>query len=389
MDKRVVATGVRDLLPLDVVQKRWIEQNLQTAFQQWGYQCVITPMLESMEVLSAGGMVKPESVIQIRSGDYKAMGLRPEMTASIARAYSARLDVESLPRRLYYLGSIFRNFQGQKETYQAGVELLGAEGLAADGETLLLLRDCLERLELKNYEIILGDEGFTNALLHSFSYKFREPIRNCITSLDRVGLEQLDIPQETKTQALQLMDLRGKPNAVFAKCHALPWIANLSDKLDYLKSLVELIGNDRVVLDLSLIQDFEYYTGIVFEVVSGKEVISQGGRYDQLLGIYHPKGKTYPSVGFSWNIEALHKCLGTILPQRTPAADWLVVPLDRSVLAQAFAYADRLRKDTLPQRVEMHLAFASEEEILNYAQSEGISHIAWMQSDGSITEQTV
>lgn len=339
--------------------------------------------------LERGGMVKPESVIQIRSGDYKAMGLRPEMTASIARAYSARLDVESLPRRLYYLGSIFRNFQGQKETYQAGVELLGAEGLAADGETLLLLRDCLERLELKNYEIILGDEGFTNALLHSFSYKFREPIRNCITSLDRVGLEQLDIPQETKTQALQLMDLRGKPNAVFAKCHALPWIANLNDKLDYLKSLVELIGNDRVVLDLSLIQDFEYYTGIVFEVVSGKEVISQGGRYDQLLGIYHPKGKTYPSVGFSWNIEALHKCLGAILPQRTPAADWLVVPLDRSVLGVAFAHADRLRKDTLPQRVEMHLAFASEEEILNYAQSEGIAHIAWIHSDGSITEQTV
>ncbi len=391
MDKRVVATGVRDLLPLDVVQKRWIEQNLQTTFQQWGYQCVITPMLESMEILSAGGMVKPESVIQIRSEDYKIMGLRPEMTASIARAYSSRLEVENLPQRLYYLGSVFRNVPGQKESYQAGVELLGAEGLAADGEILLLLRDCLDRLELSEYDIILGDEGFTNALLDSFSYKFREPIRKCLVHLDRVNLEQLDIPSDTKAQALELMDLRGKPNKVFAKCRALPWVANLSEKLDYLKSLVELIGHDRVVLDLSLIKDFDYYTGIVFEVASGKNIISQGGRYDQLLGTYHPQGRSHPSVGFSWNIEALHKSLDqhSLLPQRTPSSDWLVVPLAPNVLAQAFAHANQLRKDTVPQRVEMYLAGDKEEDIISYARSEGILHIAWIDGSGNITEQSL
>jgi ATP phosphoribosyltransferase regulatory subunit len=391
MDKRVVATGVRDLLPLDVVQKRWIEHNLQTAFQQWGYQCVITPMLESMEILSAGGMVRPESVIQIRSGDYKSLGLRPEMTASIARAYSPRLDVENLPQRLYYLGSVFRNVPGQKESYQGGVELLGAEGLAADGEILLLLRDCLQRLELTEYDIILGDVGFTSTLLQSFSYKFREPIRNCLVHLDRVSLEQLDIPSGVKAQALELLDLRGKPSQVLSKCRSLPWIANQGEKLDYLKSLVELCKDDRIVLDLSLIQDFDYYTGIVFEVVSGKEIISQGGRYDQLLGIYHPQGKTYPSVGFSWNIEALHKSLDrlNLLPQRTPSADWLVVPLSEAVLDCAFSHADRLRKDTVPQRVEVYIAPPTEEEVLAYARSEGIPHIAWVELGGTINEQTL
>ncbi|MCS6959866.1 MAG: ATP phosphoribosyltransferase regulatory subunit [Pseudanabaenaceae cyanobacterium SKYGB_i_bin29] len=386
MDKRVVATGVRDLLPLDVVQKRWIEQNLQTAFQQWGYQCVITPTLETVEVLSAGGMVKPESVIQIRSGDYKAVGLRPEMTASIARAYSSRLEVETLPQRLYYLGSVFRNVPGQKETYQAGVELLGAEGLAADGEILLLVRDCLQRLELQDYDIILGDESFTYTLLQSFSHKFRAPIRKCLAELDRVGLEQLDIPSETKAQALELMELRGKPNTVFARCRALPWVANLRDKLDYLKNLVELVGDDRLVLDFSLIQDFDYYTGIVFEVVSGNLVISQGGRYDQLLGLYHPQGRSYPSVGFSWNIEALHKSLGTVLPQRTPTPDWLVVPLSEAVLPQAFVHADRLRKDTLPQRVEIYIGDPGEEAVMTYARSKEIPHIVWLQLDGTTTE---
>ncbi len=391
MDKRVLATGVRDLLPLDVVQKRWIENHLQSAFHQWGYQCIITPMLEKMEILSAGGMVSPESVIQIRSGDYKSLGLRPEMTASIARAYSSRLDVETLPQRLYYLGSVFRNVPGQKESYQAGVELLGAEGLAADGEILLLLQDCLQRLGLTDYDIILGDVGFTTALLQSFSYKLREPIRNCLVHLDRVSLEQLDIPSGVKAQALELLDLRGKPSQVFSKCYALPWVANLGDKLNYLKSLLELLKDDRVVLDLSLIQDFDYYTGIVFEVVSGNQIISQGGRYDQLLGIYHPQGKTYPSVGFSWNIEALHKSLDRwhLLPQRIPSPDWLVVPLAEAVLDTAFTHAQRLRQGTVPQRVEVYLAPPQEEEVIAYARSRGIPQIAWIELGGTINEQTV
>lgn len=391
MDKRVLATGVRDLLPLDVVQKRWIEQNLQSAFQQWGYQCVITPMLESMEILTAGGMVRPEAVLQIRSGDYKAMGLRPEMTASIARAYSPRLDAENLPQRLYYLGSVFRNVPGQKESYQGGVELLGAEGLAADGEILLLLRDCLQRLELTEYDIILGDVGFTSALLDSFGDQFRKPIRNCLVHLDRVGLEELDIPAHIKAQALELLDLRGKPNQVLQRCRSLPWIANLEEKLDYLKSLLDLCQDDRITLDLSLIQDFDYYTGIVFEVVSGNQIISQGGRYDQLLGIYHPHRKSYPSVGFSWLIEALHKSLDrhNLLPQCTPAPDWLVVPLAETVLNTAFTHADRLRKDTVPQRVEVYIPVPIEAEVLAYARSKGIPRIALVELGGTIREQVL
>jgi len=57
-----------------------------------------------------------------------------------------------------------------------------------------------------------------------------------------------------------------------------------------------------LILDLSLIQTLDYYTGIVFEVVSDIEAqtrILGQGRYDQLLGLYHPQGETIPGIGFA------------------------------------------------------------------------------------------
>jgi ATP phosphoribosyltransferase regulatory subunit len=44
-------TGARDLLPLDVVQKQWIEDRLQQVFQRWGYQRIITSTLERIDTL--------------------------------------------------------------------------------------------------------------------------------------------------------------------------------------------------------------------------------------------------------------------------------------------------------------------------------------------------
>jgi ATP phosphoribosyltransferase regulatory subunit len=84
-------TGARDLLPIDVAQKHWIERRLQDVFHRWSYRRIITPTLERMETLTAGGAVRPESVIQVWDAEEGFLGLRPELTASIARAAVNRM----------------------------------------------------------------------------------------------------------------------------------------------------------------------------------------------------------------------------------------------------------------------------------------------------------
>ncbi|TAG66969.1 MAG: ATP phosphoribosyltransferase regulatory subunit, partial [Oscillatoriales cyanobacterium] len=164
-------SGARDLLPLDVAQKIAIERRLQQVFHRWGYHRIITSTLERLETLMAGGAIDRSTLIQLQDAEDGELGLRPELTASIARAAAMRMSGTNWqPQRLYYNANVFRKGPdtgsgGQQEFYQAGVELLGAGGSVADAEVLLLLSECLQNLEIDDWHLVLGEAGLTATLL--------------------------------------------------------------------------------------------------------------------------------------------------------------------------------------------------------------------------------
>jgi len=398
-------SGARDLFPLDVAQKRWIEDRLQQVFQRWGYHRIITSTLERVDTLMAGGAVQQSTVIQLQEIEDETLGLRPELTASIARAAVTRMAGVSHPQRLYYNANVFRRAQRgshnrQQEFYQAGVELLGSGGVVADAEVVLLLLDCLNTIGLKDWHLVLGEAGLTRSLLSPFPEDLRDRVRRAIAHLDRITLETLSLSAELRDRALLLLDLRGRPADVLQRVSSLDLDEAQRATVSALKSLMEVlqasfdtgevgVSAPSLILDLSLIQTFDYYTGIVFEVVgdatTGRRVLGQGGRYDQLLGIYHPQRETYPGVGFVFNLEELHQTLLPTgqLPQKTPATNWLVVPSSPQDCAVAFAYAQKIRESTNLVRVEVDLdQRESQDAARDYARHRGISQIAWVNADG-------
>jgi ATP phosphoribosyltransferase regulatory subunit len=383
--------GARDLFPLDVAQKRWIEDRLQQVFHSWGYHRIITSTLERLDTLMAGGAVEQSTVIQLQ--DREGVGLRPELTASIARAAVTRMA--NRPQRLYYNANVFRrslkgNHNRQQEFYQAGLELLGSGGVAADAEVLLAVMDCLVSLGLEDSHLVLGEAELTRSLLSPFPETLREQVREAIATLDRITLETLPLSTELRDRALLIMDLRGQPEDVLQRASSLELDESQRAIVSNLKALIELLRASRggqedwkIVLDLSLIQTFDYYTGIVFEVVSGARVLGQGGRYDQLLGLYHPQGETCPGVGFVMNIEELHQVLLPTgqLPAQTPASDWLVIPTTPHAYAAAFTHAQQLRQANPTLRVEVELGNA-EESISTEAQRRRIGQRVWVNEAG-------
>jgi ATP phosphoribosyltransferase regulatory subunit len=392
-------TGAKDLLPLDVAQKHWIESRIQQVFQSWGYHRIITPTVEHLRSLTAGGAVEPESVIQLHSSSIEILGLRPEFTASIARAYAARLggNATSCPQRLYYSANVFRRKADNtsQESFQTGIELLGASGLLADGEILMLLAASLDRVELPDYRIILGDARLTTALLDLLPEQYRPKVRQALASLDRIAITEMDLPADVKGYALELIDLRGKPKDVLSRLANSAWTSGLTGEINYLKSLIDLwesLGTalgDRLILDLSLMQTFDYYTGLVFEVACNNYVVAQGGRYDGLLGVYHPQNVSYPSIGFCINIEALQQALQSQLPKTLPNSDCLVVAKTPESMPAAFAHAAKLRQLPDSQAIKLELEFRSPDAVRDYARSRGISAIAWVSDDGAIVEESL
>ncbi|MEH2078259.1 MAG: ATP phosphoribosyltransferase regulatory subunit [Nostoc sp.] len=390
------AAGARDLLPLDVEKKRWIEDRLQQVFHRWGYHRIITSTLERMDTLMAGEAIQRQMVIQLQ-GEDDELGLRPELTASIARTVVTRMANTTYPQRLYYNANVFRRtwesrHNRQQEFYQAGVELLGAGGLLANAEVLLLVADCLAALGLRQWHLILGEAGITRSLLSAFPANLQDKVRSAIAHLDRITIDSLPLSDKLRDRAIIMLDMRGPSADVLQRVSSLDLDEEQREAVNNLKSLVELLESEKkfpLILDLSLIQTIDYYTGIVFEVVNDTEsqarVLGRGGRYDQLLGLYHPQGENIPGIGFGLNIEDLYQVLLSTqqLPQVTPASNWLVVPETQSANAPAFAYAQKLRDSTHLVRVEIDLGGRDADAIRQYARDRSIAQIAWIEADGS------
>ncbi|MEO0948128.1 MAG: ATP phosphoribosyltransferase regulatory subunit [Cyanobacteria bacterium J06641_5] len=399
--------GARDWLPLEVVQKRWVTDRLQRCFESWGYQQIVTSTLEWLDTLVAGGAIEPATVIQVpdRVGG-GTLGLRPELTASIARAAVSRLTDIEQPHRLYYQANVFRrtpsSHGSQVEFYQAGVELLGAGSPQADAEVLFLLADCLQTLGLPQWHLVLGDAGLTRSLLATFPVSQQPAIRHCVAHLDRIGLAALDLVPEQRDRALKLFDLRGQPATVLAQLTAFDLDDEGRASVARLQTLTEVLATAAesplpFILDLSLLQTIDYYTGLVFEVVAQTEgslrALGQGGRYDRLLGLYDPKQRQTPGIGFALNLEELHACLLDLpqLPQVPPTSHWLVAPKTPAAAAAAFAFARQTRAASKPAtvRVELELDERAPDAIRAYATQKGIERLAWVAADGSVEEEAL
>ncbi|MEM8610824.1 MAG: ATP phosphoribosyltransferase regulatory subunit [Cyanobacteria bacterium P01_H01_bin.105] len=389
-------TGGRDLFPVDVAQKRWIEDRIEAVFQRWSYQRIITSTVESMDTLMAGGAIRQSEVIEL-NGRGERLGLRPELTASIARAAVTRIS--NYPQRFYYHANVFRRSStgsqgGQQESYQAGVELLGASGSLADAEVLLIMADCLKALGLKNWHLLLSEASLTGSLLAPFPAGVREQVKVAIAALDRVTLETLPLSDTLQALALTIMDLRGEPRAILTKVSQLDLNDQQRQSVRELKNLIDLLENTltdnppQLVLDLSLMQTFEYYTGVVFEAVVRTEhtceVVGQGGRYDNLLSLFHPNHQSYPGVGFVLNGETLQQILQPHLPKHVDESDWLVVPAGMTAAAAAITHAQTLRQ-TAQTRVTLSLdPSLPDEKLRQFAIERKITNIAWVSEQGDV-----
>jgi ATP phosphoribosyltransferase regulatory subunit len=329
------AAGARDLNPREVDGNRWLCDQLAAVYRLWGYAEVAPPVVERLETLEAGGGINDRELVRLAADE--PLGLRPEMTASIARAACTRLAARPRPLRLWSSGTVFRSGQsdsGQhrlEEQLQSGVELLGAAGAAAsaaDAELLRLLLACLRRLginEAHGPTLLIGHHGVLTALLDQVPADQRTDTRRALISYDPLGLAQLDLPAHQRQGLQQLMRLRGEPEKVLYQLEQQLGPSALLEELAGTLKLVAPVAaaqGVRLQLDPSFQPHFDLYDGLVLKLVChGAEAplaIASGGRYDALVGRF---GGAAAGLGFSFDVEAVRELLGTeaTAPER-PAA---------------------------------------------------------------------
>ncbi|HEV7663972.1 MAG TPA: HisS family protein [Chloroflexota bacterium] len=161
--------GTNDVLPPDDARLRQLEGLLRQAFESFGYQGIQTPILEPLELFLRKSGDEIVARMYAFSHWNRKLCLRPELTASVMRAFVDDLQGHGLPLRLHYAGPSFRYerpSRGRSRQFtQVGVELIGASGPAADAEVLHLACASLESAGITRYRLVVGHLGAALQLL--------------------------------------------------------------------------------------------------------------------------------------------------------------------------------------------------------------------------------
>ncbi|MGH2375310.1 MAG: ATP phosphoribosyltransferase regulatory subunit [bacterium] len=321
---RNLPVGFRDQTVDEAAARRRLEAGLREVFARWGYAEVVTPTLEFLETfLAGGGPGIADRLLKLVDSGGEVLALRPEMTVPLARLAATRLlPAGPGPLRLAYVAQVFRGQErgsGRlREFTQAGIELIGEAGPDADAEVIALSADALHAAGLGQPAISVGHAGFVRGLVATLSEETAEIVRD---RLYRKAFADLDgvVPGGPVRDALrQVPVLRGGEALERARTLAVTpesreAVEVLRDVLDRVKVHAPAV---RVEVDLSLIRDFDYYSGTVFEAHTGRAgmPLLGGGRYDGLLARF---GQAAPATGFAIGLERVLDAGGS-QPGRRP-----------------------------------------------------------------------
>jgi len=286
-----------------------------------------------------------------------------------------------MPARLCYRGSVLRSqherARHDQHALQAGIELVGAGGTAADLEVIAVSVKAVRAAGLADFVLDLGHGGIASALLSKVSSKVRKEIMECLSLKDGAELERraaaADLPADLRRALAALVTLQGGSEVFtraaghLAKTAAWPLIIELKELFDAIAGAGIAA---QIVVDLGETRGAAYYTGPTFQILAegpGQAVVS-GGRYDALYGLF---GAGRPAAGAAIQLDHLRWALG-------PSSDdprWRVIVVDQPGPA-AEAAATQLRNEEIP------CVFETDVGALDYARAWRYSHI--VRPDGAL-----
>lgn len=325
--------GTKDLNPDEAARKVEVEAVIRCLFRRWGYREVVTSTLEyaSLEEKGAG----QEKVFRFFDREGNLLALRSDLTTPIAHMVATRLRDWPRPLRLFYVANVFRYEETgvgrDREFYQAGIELIGSSGPEADAEVVALAVKTLQEVGLTRFRVDIGHVGFFHGVLEECGLNEEQKalVREAALHKDLVALTNFlqasSLPQERRELIKSLFWLRGGEEVFHqAEKMASDYSRPFLNHLRQVWNLLDDFGlTPFLEVDLGMVKDFTYYTGLLLEGYSPDLgfTLCTGGRYDQLIA--QLGGEPSPAVGFAVGIERLLQTIPTF-PEEWPRGVLLV-----------------------------------------------------------------
>ena len=310
--------GTCDLSIEEMRRFRYIEGAFRDSCLKWGYQEVRTPTIEYLHLFTSTGTLTPGKLGKVYSfldwdgWSGERVVLRPEGTIPTVRLYIDELADKKLARLFYVINTFIFEETGKenREKWQCGVELVGADSISADVELITLSLEVLKKLGLKNVELKLSHAGLIRALLTGFGLSPQEQgkVFDQILDGDVAVLSRLKAETPALARLLTpLLEMKGE-NAGFLRNlktmfkNSLPEFIPALDNFIGVVDLLTAMGV-KYRIDVASGSGFEYYTGMIFQLFQGDTKLGGGGRYDALIPLMG--GQNTPASGFALQMNTL------------------------------------------------------------------------------------
>ncbi|MDU0810569.1 MAG: histidine--tRNA ligase [Burkholderia sp.] len=342
--------GMKDILPQDANLYEFFESTVKSLLRAYGYQNIRTPIIEYTQLFTRGigeatDIVEKEmySFTDILNG--KNLTLRPENTSAVIRAVIEHNMLYDGPKRLWYVGPMFRHERQQRGRYrqfhQVGVEALGFVGPDLDAEIIMMCKRLWVNLGLTGIRLEINSLGLENERM-AYKFELIKFLEKHIEILDENAKRRL------YTNPIRILDMKNPALQPILKIapKLIDFLGNASlEHFDGLQRLLKL-NNVQFVVNSHLVRGLDYYNRTVFEWVTDKlgaqGTIAAGGRYDPL--IQNLGGKPTAACGWAMGIDRIIELLKeeNLVPKQD-SVDVYIIHQGKLAFEQAFIIAEQLR----------------------------------------------
>ena len=287
---------------------------LRSLYGKYGYLPFKMSKFEEYELyVKNKDFLVSDSVITFNDTNGKLLALKPDVTLSIIKNGQ---DEKGVKQKVYYSENVYRisgSTHQFKEIMQTGLECIGDLDLYDIFEVISLACASLEAIS-KSYVIEISHMGVIGTLVDSICKDgdFKSSVMDCIKQKNAHEIKKLCSAYEVgEDKALLLCDFvgfYGKPQAVLDKLYALNVSEEFLKAVNELATVISMLSDteykDAIRLDFSLVNDMNYYNGIVFNgFIEGVcETVLFGGSYD---GMLKRMGRRSKGIGFAVYVDLL------------------------------------------------------------------------------------
>lgn len=313
--------GMKDVLPKDQYFWYRIFDTARSLARAYGFGYTATPVLEEaslfVRTIGKGTDIVDKEMYIFEDKDGKKVCLRPEFTASYARAYIDH-GMHNVPQpvKFWHVGPAFRHERPQagryRQLHQFNAEVLGERDPEIDAELIVMAYNFYRDLGI-NTQVRINSIG---------TLEDRE--RYIVELVGYLRSKRSYLSEESKKRItknpLRVLDSKDEQDrAVVEEApQIIDWLSD--DSKGYFMKVLEYLDDLDVpyMLDSTLVRGLDYYSDTVFEFYEDNEdgsslALGGGGRYDGL--VEQLGGRPTPGCGFGLGIERVITVMRRIVPE--------------------------------------------------------------------------